>query len=741
MKRIIGVVVLGMFLGKEVKAGSLTLTCDWKGATEQGSTTSVVAIVKNETTGSLSNVSCEIILPFDALLQGLTVDGSDKGTVSNYSLGTLTGYSSTTLTWHFKLYTLGVNAISIKATATGISQETKTGKKYCHLQGSLNKRVALIKYDAYEGPSIENALFDMGILYTPFSSYEVSRISPATYTSMIIYGNNSSVLDGAITSDTFLNAIKNYMKGGGNILLLGNAPEILDSAGITNNAFTLCHLRQSIVNHNGCPIYEIKVKIDNNGHPITEGYSTTDDGIQVNYGDDPWIAYMSSVDPSRGISVLGYLRYREQCAWRESTSFRTLGEIPYERGKAVFLSNALFSSNSPTDGLKTLFTRAIDYLIVLQAPSPILEHTPLSSPQAGNNYNIKVRILDPSYQKQSLKVYYRVGDGVWQSQEMSGTGVDFEYSTTISPNASAGSVVSYYIEAIDINNKRVTAPSMMPEVFSYKFTVVDLLVEKTIPANLSSLVSPASYIKLFFNKAINSATVGSQTIKVTLGTNTLVDGTYGYDNGVITFNPSVSLSLPSTVNLGEPFDVRVVLSGDNVYSLGFDIDSPLEIVNVSSKFSDALFLTSPDKKVVGLANINGTGVACVITLKANKPGAFSLSLKNLTLQDSGLNLLNAEAPEAEINVLPLSSTLQVLGSNYIENKNLTLKILLPQSAKVQVDVYNIVGQKVRSKEAYLSGSSIMSIDMDVSRGLYFYKVSAEYGDGEKESRLGRMVVK
>ncbi|MEW6103985.1 MAG: hypothetical protein AB1630_09295, partial [bacterium] len=228
MKKIFSVVVLGMFLGKEVKAGSLTLTVDWKGATEQGSTTSVVAIVKNETSGSLPNVSCEIMLPFDASLQNLNVDGSDKGGVSKYDIGTLTGYSSTTLIWHFKLYSLGSNTLSVKASATGVSLITKTGKKYCHLQGSLNKKLALIKYDT-ESQAIESLLSEMGIGYNSFVSSEVSGIHPATYTAIIISGNNSSSLPGQITTPTFLEAIKNYMKQGGNILLLGNAPEILDS--------------------------------------------------------------------------------------------------------------------------------------------------------------------------------------------------------------------------------------------------------------------------------------------------------------------------------------------------------------------------------------------------------------------------------------------------------------------------------------------------------------------------------
>lgn len=35
----------------------------------------------------------------------------------------------------------------------------------------------------------------------------------------------------------------------------------------------------------------------------------------------------------------------------------------------------------------------------------------------------------------------------------------------------------------------------------------------------------------------------------------------------------------------------------------------------------------------------------------------------------------------------------------------------------------------------------MSLDMNVAKELYFYKVDARYGDGSKETRIERMIVK
>lgn len=286
MKRFwMGCLVLGMVLGAEVKAGTLSLTCDLRGPAEQGSVTEVMAVVANSGTEDIGGVVCEITLPNDISGVELIVDGTTSTFALTYNSGTISTGGSSTFIWRFKLFTLGINNITVKA-----KDQTKTGKKWCHRIGSLFSKIAVVNQEANENTAVLNLLSEMGLSCesVPITNVSSNMVEPSDYPAMIIYCHDSGLT--SLTLDSFKSAIRNYMEKGGNILFLGTAPKLLDEAKITYNAFTL-NTVYVLGNFWGGAIKEVYVSIGNIGHPITEGYSAGQD-IQVNYS-DMWLAYGS----------------------------------------------------------------------------------------------------------------------------------------------------------------------------------------------------------------------------------------------------------------------------------------------------------------------------------------------------------------------------------------------------------------------------------------------------------------
>ena len=84
----------------------------------------------------------------------------------------------------------------------------------------------------------------------------------------------------------------------------------------------------------------------------------------------------------------------------------------------------------------------------------------------------------------------------------------------------------------------------------------------------------------------------------------------------------------------------------------------------------------------------------------------------------------------------------VLGQNYPNpfNPSTTIEYTLPQRSKVAIDIYNVLGQKVRTlvDETQAAGSHSIVWDgtnqsgQSVSTGFYFYKLTAgDYIDSRK----------
>ena len=108
----------------------------------------------------------------------------------------------------------------------------------------------------------------------------------------------------------------------------------------------------------------------------------------------------------------------------------------------------------------------------------------------------------------------------------------------------------YYIEAKDLQGNISTSPIEAPQLKPYQFKVVALNIISATPVDEVTNVSVASDIKLIFSNSLNPATIGSQTIKVMIGTAT-VEGVYSYndENNTVTFEPAEKLNEETGYNV------------------------------------------------------------------------------------------------------------------------------------------------------------------------------------------------
>lgn len=154
-------------------------------------------------------------------------------------------------------------------------------------------------------------------------------------------------------------------------------------------------------------------------------------------------------------------------------------------------------------------------------------------------YPVRIKILDPEYplDPSSLRVYYRINDNTtWNSVSMNSTGADYEYSALI-PQQPAGTRVYYYIEGKNTGGDIITSPAKTPTSKPYQFKVVALNIVSTTPRDNAANVGVAGNIKAVFSNPMNQTTVGSQTIRVMIGT-AAVDGVYSCQDKAVIFEPT-----------------------------------------------------------------------------------------------------------------------------------------------------------------------------------------------------------
>ncbi len=499
-------------------------------------------------------------------------------------------------------------------------------------------------------------------------------------------------------------------------------------------------------------------------------------------------------------------------------------------------------------------------------------------------YQVKVKILGPEYQlaPSSLKVCYRINnETAWSSVQMTDTGVDYEYAGIIPPQT-AGTKVYYYIEAKDLQGNIPTSPIEAPQLKPYQFKVVALNIISAIPDDEVMNISVANDIKIVFSNAMNPATIGSQTIKVNIGTAT-VDGVYSYndENKTVTFEPTERLNEetgykvvvtthvqdmasntipaeysfrfhtgllgnldeysrvdgrdlillggafgstpadtnwnrladfnkeaesrdridvrdlsalasrfgrssllsaskspsitpyiahPSSVKLasdisqvsaGQEFTIKALIEdAANLYSCGFDLAfdaDKFEVIEVKegdflnqdSVNTSFMYVIKQGRIIIGasrleqVGGISGSGILAEVKLKAKESAAIKFSLQKVSIEDSNLRLMGAEAVNLDYTQQTIQPNLKVFCYPNPANDMVTFKFELSKPGDVEVKVYNIAGELIKQieKKGLSQGpQEIIWQSIEAASGIYIYKFVAMYNDGGEDKTIGRLGV-
>lgn len=99
-----------------------------------------------------------------------------------------------------------------------------------------------------------------------------------------------------------------------------------------------------------------------------------------------------------GVQILGHYCYDSSY----TPGFKTLGEVPFGSGKAVFISTARFADHNPREDLRTFLSRSVDYLLTSTyipianftcSHNYVLVNKPVNF-DASNSYDIDGSIID-----------------------------------------------------------------------------------------------------------------------------------------------------------------------------------------------------------------------------------------------------------------------------------------------------------------------------------------------------------
>jgi hypothetical protein len=224
--------------------------------------------------------------------------------------------------------------------------ETVEGIRYFTILPNVNSKVVFVVPEKFnlnaEELAYKNWLETQYEVFT-ISTYDFKTSIPDPDENPVItILNINQTLHSSLLDADFHQKIKDYMTLGGNLFLLGNATELLDMTGITNNLFTAYDYSH----------YYNSQYITNVNHPITQEYTQNFSFDIYSYGAIYGSRFVAA-DPTIGMVDLG-------SAYRNSSYYKDFGEVPYGTGKAVFLGRARIAGEY--DGLKSLMTRIIDHL-------------------------------------------------------------------------------------------------------------------------------------------------------------------------------------------------------------------------------------------------------------------------------------------------------------------------------------------------------------------------------------------
>ncbi|MBC8374403.1 MAG: hypothetical protein H8E26_00060, partial [FCB group bacterium] len=329
----------------------------------------------------IESVVSTLTMPADATLEYVTIGGESAETELGATLGTMNSGETQTVVYGVRCSTLGVKGFSVDITSTLIYSAYDYIEKVIHRPSATISDILVVNGGDAEHDALEAKLGWMGYSYTSVSVQDVIDNGISTSHKQVVIHNNTTSMPDAFLDGSFHDRLTDYLDAGGNVVLFGNAVELLDVSGITNEMFN-----QYSNNH--------RIYITSVNHPITEEYSA---GNYLSMGGNTYVSYVSAPDPTIGMVTLGYFY---------TSSINMLGEVPYGTGKVIFCGAATFTT--PSNDFLGLATRIVDYgqLRILR---PMFELNGTEFP-TNSQVDVTMRLYDEDSSlvtADSLESYYR----------------------------------------------------------------------------------------------------------------------------------------------------------------------------------------------------------------------------------------------------------------------------------------------------------------------------------------------
>ncbi len=303
-----------------------------------------VDVISYSNDAPINNVVNTLTMPSDCVIDYITVDGLTVPSLPAVSLGTMQPNQSKMVVYGIHSTNQGVkDFISSITTQTDYIRALDKMQKHIHLPGAVDSAVALMS----NGSITPEILWLKAFL--EWSGYSVDLMSPSVVISpgvlddynQLIIMNNVSTLPLEYSSTEFQTNLVSYLQSGGNLALFGNAAEILDLAGVTNEMFGNATFNNAYVQN-----------ISNTTHPLTYGLPSQ---LTLSTTSNSFIGSIFTVtDPTMGMTLLGSHHFSSG-SWLSD-----FVEVPYDNGKAVVLGAVSFQYAS--NDMRTLTGRIIDYL-------------------------------------------------------------------------------------------------------------------------------------------------------------------------------------------------------------------------------------------------------------------------------------------------------------------------------------------------------------------------------------------
>ncbi|MBN2009191.1 T9SS type A sorting domain-containing protein [candidate division KSB1 bacterium] len=390
-------------------------------------------------------------------------------------------------------------------------------------------------------------------------------------------------------------------------------------------------------------------------------------------------------------------------------------------------------------------------------------------PTPADTMRITASVQDES-QVTDVTLKYQVNGGGFQDVPMmleSG----FLYAANIGPFADQA-VVDYYVVATDDSGNVAMSPENAPDS-TYSFTVIEpsldlkTIAEAIIDANkdyvpdlkntyvkVRGIITANGFADYYTNAYMQDKTAGTNLFvngqffnQLAVGDSVEVVGLVNHYNGLTEIQPDDTTQI-TILGKGKMPEPKVITCADLADSLGESVEGQLVMLKNITITSG----TFPDEGSNGNVTItDATGSATLridydtdIDGTAQPEGAFNViaivSQYDASVpQNSGYQLLprsladimETSAVDARDSQLPYKFSLD---QNYPNpfNPTTTIQYSIATACQVKLDVYNIMGQKVRSlinanqtagyKVAHWDGMNDAGVA--VTSGIYLYKIKA-----------------